>query len=62
VDSDPKTMTPVEAAIRIRRLGLVQMLVREGARIAPGDVPDLVALAEKSSAPDIAEYLRAQSR
>lgn len=57
-DADPPLMTPLEAAIRIRRADLFDLLRREGARIAPEDLNRLIALAERSSAPEIAERLR----
>jgi hypothetical protein len=53
----PARMTPLEAAISIRRLELVQLLVREGARIGPAEREALVAFSRKYGAPDVAAYL-----
>jgi hypothetical protein len=53
------TMTPLEAAVHIKRLELVELLVREGARVAGANRTSLVARAVESGSRDIAEYLRA---
>ena len=58
-DGRAATMTPLEAAIRIRRLELVELLLRHGARVTPVERPGLIELAKTSDAPDIAEYLEA---
>lgn len=56
-DGREQTATPLEAAIRIRRLELVELLIREGARVPPDVRPRLVALAQQVDAPDIVEYM-----
>jgi hypothetical protein len=57
IDGDSHTMTPLEAAVEIRRLELVKLLVRHGASITPAA---RIALSERSAAhgaSDIATYL-----
>ena len=49
--------TPLEAAIRIRRLEIVLVLISEGARLTTEGRPKLVELARLVDAPDIADYL-----
>ena len=60
IRSTPLEVTPLEAAVGIRRLDVVQLLVRHGARIDAGNGPVLRCFAERERAADIVEYLRAR--
>ena len=60
IRSTPLELTPLEAAVGIRRLDVVQLLVRHGARIDAGNGPVLRCFAERERAEDIVEYLRAR--
>ena len=57
IDSSAHEMTPLEAAISIRRLELVQLLLRHGARVTAGDRANLVERARAAGAPDIVTFL-----
>ena len=54
---EPEMITPLEAAIEIRRLEMFQLLVREGARITSSERPVLIDHARTAGARDIAEFL-----
>ncbi len=58
-DGHAQLATALEAAVKIRRLELVQLLVREGATVTPQVRARLLDLAKTVGAPDIADYLRA---
>jgi len=53
----PETITPLEAAVQIRRLELVELLVREGATVDEPVRARLVARARDLHADDIVAYL-----
>jgi hypothetical protein len=50
-------MTPLEAAIAIRRLELVQLLLRHGAAVTPQTRAHLVERARDAGASDIVDFL-----
>lgn len=52
--------TPLEAAIRIRRLEIVQVLLGAGARLTPESRQHLISLARAGQADDIAQFLEQQ--
>ena len=52
-----ESLTPLEAAIRTRRLEVAQVLVGAGARVTGGAQAALVEYARRVDAPDIADYL-----
>lgn len=58
IDGDGHLLTPLEAAVMIRRLQTVELLLREGAVLTAEQRNALIELADAHSAPDIAEYLR----
>ncbi len=53
--------TPLEAAVRIRRLEIVQVLLGAGAHLTPESRQRLIALAHAEQADDIAQFLEQQS-
>ena len=57
IDGEGHQMTPLEAAVEIRRLELVKLLVRHGARVTPESRSLLSARAAALGAPDIVQYL-----
>ena len=57
LDSQAHMMTPLEAAIEIRRLELVQLLIKHGAQVTPENRPSLVDRAKDGGATDIVEFL-----
>ena len=61
IRSTPMDLTPLEAAVGIRRLDVVQLLVRHGARLDATNLPMLRCFAEREKATDIVEYLEAQA-
>jgi hypothetical protein len=58
---DGFVMTPLEAAIAARHVEVVQLLVRNGARIDDGSLPRLICLAKRNSALDIVAFLAERS-
>ena len=52
-------MTPIEAAVTIRRVEIVRLLIAHGgAVLTPEERTALIALAERVGGQDVAEYLR----
>ena len=63
IRSTPLTLTPLEAAVAIRRVDVVAFLVSHGARIDGADYLRLRCLAGVQHADEVAEFLdRAMSR
>jgi hypothetical protein len=58
----PEVLTPLEAAVQIRRLEFVQLLVREGARMTAAERSTLVDRARRLGAGDITDYLQAAAQ
>ena len=58
IRSTPLELTPLEAAVGIRRLDVVRLLERNGARIDAATLPVLFCFAEREKAADIVEYLQ----
>ena len=56
IDGNAHMMTPLEAAVRIRRLELVKLLVRHGAAITPATRAALIERAALVEANDIVAY------
>ena len=57
IRSTPLDVTPLEAAVGIRRLDVVQLLVRHGARVDAETFPVLSCFAARERATEIVEYL-----
>ena len=57
IRSTPLTMTPLEAAVAIRRADVMELLVRNGAVINANNYPALRCLAERQNAGDAIAYL-----
>lgn len=55
---EAEVITPLEAAVQIRRLELVQLLVREGARVTAIERLALLDRAQRVGARDITDYLQ----
>ena len=58
LDGDAHAITPLEAAVRIRRLALVELLLRSGAAPGADERSALVGTALAAGAADIAAFLR----
>ena len=56
IDGSEHALTALEAAVEIRRLELVQLLLRHGARVTPAIRGPLVERARQLGAADIAEF------
>ena len=57
--SDEYTMTPLEAAVAVRRLEIFQLLQKHGAVVGVANLPTLLCFAEQERATDIATYVKA---
>ena len=57
IKSTPLALTPLESAVGIRRVEVMELLVRHGARIDAANYPVLRCFAEQESADDVIEYL-----
>jgi hypothetical protein len=57
IDGSEHAMTPLEAAVEIRRLELVQLLLRHGVRVTPAIRGPLAERARQLGAADIADFL-----
>ena len=57
IRSTPLELTPLEAAVAIRRADVMALLVREGARIDVASYPVLQCLAEFQKAGEVIDYL-----
>jgi hypothetical protein len=58
VRSTPLEMTPLESAVAIRRAEVMELLVRNGARIDATNYPVLRCFAERENAGDVLAYLQ----
>lgn len=58
INDTAHVMTPLEAAVFVRRLELVKLLVEHGAVLSPQVTTSLIELAKKYDAPDIVAYLQ----
>lgn len=57
VRSTPLELTPLEAAVAIRRADVMELLVAQGARIDGDNYPVLRCLAEAQDADEVIDYL-----
>ena len=53
-------LTPLQAAVAVRRLDIVEMLVTQGAVINMRNMPGLLCFAERVGAANVLAYLRAR--
>jgi hypothetical protein len=53
-----ETMTPLEAAVEIRRLEIVDLLLRHGAALTAADRSALIERAQRVGGDDVTEYLQ----
>lgn len=58
IDGERHDITPLEAAILIRRLQVVEILVRNGVTLTPAQRQELVAKSREHEAADIAAFLQ----